>query len=85
MSISMPPHTAALVPGPSTEGCAEPCVLLLAGDCPQAGIAAAAGSARMDGNILIYSAGSAIRSLIPSHRKLLSKAMVVNVAETSGQ
>jgi hypothetical protein len=30
--------------------------------------------------------GSAIRSLIPSHRKLLSsKAMVVNVAETSGQ
>ena len=29
--------------------------------------------------------GSAIRSLIPSHRKLLSsKAMVVNVAETSG-
>ena len=39
-----------------------------------------------DGNILIYSAGSAIRSLIPSHRKLLSsKAMVVNVAEKSGQ
>jgi hypothetical protein len=34
------------------------------------------------GNILIYSAGSAIRSLIPSHGKLLSsKAMVVNVAE----
>ena len=30
--------------------------------------------------------GSAIRSLIPSHRKLLSsKAMVVNVAEKSGQ
>jgi hypothetical protein len=30
--------------------------------------------------------GSAIRSLIPSHRKLLSsKVMVVNVAETSGQ
>ena len=30
--------------------------------------------------------GSAIRSLIPSHRKLLSsKAMVVNFAETSGQ
>jgi len=30
--------------------------------------------------------GSAIRSLIPSHRKLLSsKAMVVNVAETPGQ
>jgi len=30
--------------------------------------------------------GSAIRLLIPSHRKLLSsKAMVVNVAETSGQ
>jgi hypothetical protein len=39
-----------------------------------------------DGNILIYSAGSAIRSLIPSHRKLLSSnAMVVDVAETSGQ
>jgi hypothetical protein len=30
--------------------------------------------------------GSAIRSLIPSHRKLLSsKAMVVNVAETPEQ
>jgi len=29
--------------------------------------------------------GSAIRSLIPSHRKLLSsKAMVVNVAEKAG-
>ena len=39
-----------------------------------------------DGNILIYSAGSAIRSLIPSHRKLLrSKAVVVSVAETPGQ
>ena len=30
--------------------------------------------------------GSAIRSLIPSHRKLLrSKAVVVSVAETSGR
>ena len=30
--------------------------------------------------------GSAIRSLIPSHRELLrSKAVVVSVAETSGQ
>jgi hypothetical protein len=30
--------------------------------------------------------GSAIRSLIPSHRKLLwSKAMVVNVAEKPGR
>ena len=30
--------------------------------------------------------GSAIRSLIPSHRRLLwSKAMVVSAAETSGQ
>ena len=30
--------------------------------------------------------GSAIRSLIPSHRKLLwSKATVVSVAETSGR
>ena len=39
-----------------------------------------------DGNVLIYSAGSAIRSLFPNHRKLLSsKPMVVNVAETSGQ
>jgi hypothetical protein len=37
------------------------------------------------GNPLIYSAGSAIRSLIPSHRKLLwSKAMVVSVAEKPG-
>jgi len=39
-----------------------------------------------DGNILIYSAGSGIRSPIPSHRELLrSKAVVVSVAETSGQ
>jgi hypothetical protein len=39
-----------------------------------------------DGNILIYSAGSAIRSPIPSHRELLrSKAVVVSVVETSGQ
>ena len=38
------------------------------------------------GNILIYSAGSVIRSLIPSHRELLrSKAVVASVAETSGQ
>jgi flagellar biosynthesis regulator FlbT len=37
------------------------------------------------GNPLIYSAGSAIRSLIPSHRELLrSKAVVVSVAEKSG-
>jgi hypothetical protein len=42
------------------------------------------GTARDEGgNILIYSAGSVIRSLIPSHCKLLSsKAMVVNVAES---
>jgi hypothetical protein len=39
-----------------------------------------------DGNILIYSAGSVIRSRCQATAKLLrSKAVVVSVAETSGQ